>query len=93
MNIQRTDMRAWAMLPITNEVRWAVWKANSKETTVAIFAPGSIVPTSSSNYNRLSAGDTLIIDAKDNQISEWPNSRSSPSDTPAPPRSDRSPAR
>lgn len=69
--IQRTDMRGWAMLPITRGVRWAVWKPAGRGTVVEVYAPGVTVTSSPSPYNKLSHGDYLIIDASDEQISKW----------------------
>lgn len=56
-----------ALLPISSAIRWAVWRPRSRGVTVVeIYEPSVRV----NGYN-LSPGDTLAIDARDDQISRW----------------------
>lgn len=43
MKIQRTDIRKWAMLPISRDVRCAVWSGTGRTKTLAVYAPGVTV--------------------------------------------------
>lgn len=73
MEIQRTDLGKYAVLPISDSVRWAVWKPMGRRTVVTVYAPGTIVPQSDQRTTRLCAHDTLLIDAQNEQISVWVN--------------------
>lgn len=68
--IQRTGIRKWAMLPISRYVRWAVWSGTGRTKTLSVYAPGVTV-NNGRPYNKVSQGDCVIIDARDEDISRW----------------------